>query len=37
VALVRIDHVIYGTSDLDRAAARFQAEGLNVEPGGCAP
>jgi catechol 2,3-dioxygenase-like lactoylglutathione lyase family enzyme len=31
---MRIDHVIYGTSDLDAASARFQAEGLRVVPGG---
>jgi hypothetical protein len=31
---VRIDHVIYGTSDLDRAAARFTAEGFEVAAGG---
>ena len=31
---MRIDHVIYGTSDLDAAAARFSAADLRVEPGG---
>jgi hypothetical protein len=31
---VRIDHVIYGTSDLDAAQARFEAAGLEVAPGG---
>jgi hypothetical protein len=31
---VRIDHVIYGTSDLDAAQARFEAAGLEVTPGG---
>jgi hypothetical protein len=31
---MRIDHVIYGTSDLDAASARFAAVGLEVEPGG---
>jgi hypothetical protein len=31
---VRIDHVIYGTSDLDKAAARFASEGFDVIPGG---
>jgi hypothetical protein len=31
---VRIDHVIYGTSDLDEAAARFAAAGFEVVPGG---
>jgi catechol 2,3-dioxygenase-like lactoylglutathione lyase family enzyme len=31
---MRIDHVIYGTSDLDAASARFEAAGLGVEPGG---
>jgi hypothetical protein len=31
---VRVDHVIYGTSDLDRAAARFASAGLEVSPGG---
>jgi hypothetical protein len=31
---VRIDHVIYGTSDLDRAAARFTSAGLEVVAGG---
>jgi hypothetical protein len=31
---MRIDHVIYGTSDLDAAAARFASEGLEVRPGG---
>jgi glyoxalase-like protein len=33
--LVRIDHVIYGTANLDRAAARVQAElGLSAIAGG---
>jgi len=31
---MRVDHVIYGTSDLDAAGARFEAVGLPVEPGG---
>jgi hypothetical protein len=31
---VRVDHVIYGTSDLDRAAARFVAAGFEVAAGG---
>jgi Glyoxalase-like domain len=31
---VRVDHVIYGTSDLDRAAGRFAAEGFEVVAGG---
>jgi hypothetical protein len=31
---IRIDHVIYGTSDLDAASARFEAVGLRVETGG---
>lgn len=32
---MRIDHVIYGTADLDRAAARMEAElGLTAAPGG---
>jgi hypothetical protein len=31
---VRIDHVIYGTSDLDAGAARFESAGLTVVPGG---
>jgi Glyoxalase-like domain len=31
---VRIDHVIYGTSDLDAAAARMSEFGLDVQPGG---
>jgi glyoxalase-like protein len=29
-----IDHVIYGTEDLDAATARFEATGLRVAPGG---
>jgi hypothetical protein len=34
-AFVRLDHVIYGTSDLDVASARIEAElGLPVLPGG---
>jgi Glyoxalase-like domain len=32
--LVRVDHVIYGTSDLDGAAERFAAEGFEVAAGG---
>jgi glyoxalase-like protein len=31
---MRVDHVIYGTSELDAASARFEAAGLRVEPGG---
>jgi glyoxalase-like protein len=32
---VRIDHVIYGTADLDAAAARIESElGLEARPGG---
>jgi hypothetical protein len=31
---MRIDHVIYGTSDHDAAAERFAVAGLRVEPGG---
>jgi hypothetical protein len=32
---VRIDHVIYGTSDLDAASTRMESElGLEVQPGG---
>jgi hypothetical protein len=31
---VRIDHVIYGTPDLDAGAARFASAGLTVVPGG---
>ena len=31
---MRVDHVIYGTSDLDAASARFAAQGLRVVPGG---
>lgn len=31
---MRIDHVIYGTSDLDGAGARMEALGLQVRPGG---
>jgi glyoxalase-like protein len=31
---VRVDHVIYGTSDLDRAAERFVSAGFDVVAGG---
>jgi catechol 2,3-dioxygenase-like lactoylglutathione lyase family enzyme len=31
---MRIDHVIYGTSDLDAASERFESAGLRVAPGG---
>jgi glyoxalase-like protein len=31
---VRIDHVIWGTQDLDAASARMAAQGLTVVPGG---
>jgi hypothetical protein len=31
---VRIDHVLWGTQDLDAASARMEAEGLTVVPGG---
>jgi hypothetical protein len=31
---VRIDHVIWGTQDLDAASARMEAEGLTVVAGG---
>lgn len=31
---MRIDHVIYGTSDLDAASARLEQLGLEVRPGG---
>ncbi len=32
---MRLDHVIYGTTDLDAAAARIEASlGLAVQPGG---
>ena len=32
---MRLDHVIYGTSDLDAAQARIESElGLAVHPGG---
>jgi len=31
---MQLDHVIYGTSDLDAASARMHALGLEVRPGG---
>src|SRR3954454_9841344 len=31
---MRIDHVIYGTQDLEAASARMEREGLTVVPGG---
>ncbi|MDA0183067.1 VOC family protein [Solirubrobacter phytolaccae] len=31
---MRLDHVIYGTSDLDAASERMRALGLEVRPGG---